>query len=131
MSESKTDHGVQTITTTAPTKPSPRVTDFHREMATIPAGPGKVRHVPGRLSRKGMEQVINSGQSVILGDMVISRIQDLPSEADVAVDSGDQSEVDRVRASNEAEIKRLRDENERLKAAATAKNPQSPAPPAK
>lgn len=81
----------------------------------------------GRITRRGMEKAIQSRGSVMHNGEIIASVDRLPSEAQLAAQTGDNSEVERVRRDNEAEIKRLQEENAQLKSV----QPPKPAPDAK
>jgi hypothetical protein len=53
--------------------------------------PADERDAQGRLTRAGMESVLRRGESVLLGDRVITRLEDLPDEADLA--AGDEARL--------------------------------------
>lgn len=80
----------------------------------------------GNLTRAGMDAVHKSGASVVYKGEIIPPGGKLPSEAELAKQTGDSSEVERVRRDNEAEIKRLQDENAKLKAEQAKKPDDKP-----
>lgn len=65
--------------------------------APAPAKPAAVRDDKGRLTRHGMEQAIRGGGSVLHDGRTITRVQDLPSEAELA--QGDTAAEEAARAS--------------------------------
>lgn len=76
----------------------------------------------GALTREGMVQSIKDGKSFIYKGQIVSSLTDpaFPSAADLAHDTGDSSELERVRKENLAKIEELQRENEALKKGKTA-----------
>jgi hypothetical protein len=68
--------------TTAPQHPNPASLTAERGAVIGAAGPAQYQG--GKLTRQGMESVIASGGSVMHGGKVITRIEHLPDEADLA-----------------------------------------------
>lgn len=60
--------------------------------------------------RAELEQALRAGRSVLLGERMITRIEDLPSEADLATASGDERRAAAERVRLQAEIDRLNGE---------------------
>jgi hypothetical protein len=91
---------------------------------------------PERLSRKDMEDLIKSGQSIIHDGQMITRVEDLPTDVDLAL--GDPAKEDATEAEINRQIKALEDLKSQLQAgkskpkAETAKatNDAEPAKPA-
>lgn len=83
----------------------------------------------GHISRAQMEAHINRGGGVIYGDKVITKVAELPSEADIAVKSGNVAIQAQTSDSLDAEIARLTAERDKLNAAppAASKEPEEPA----
>ena len=59
------------------------------------------------LARKEMEAVIAAGGSVLIGGQIISRVADLPSEADLTAAAGDPEAAQEVVTKLEAQIAAL------------------------
>lgn len=76
----------------------------------------------GQLTHEGMVQSVKEGKSFIYKGKIISQLNDpdFPSPAQLAADTGDSSELERVRRDNEAMIERLRRENAVLTSQAKA-----------
>lgn len=64
------------------------------------------------LSRSEMEAVISGGGSVLHGGRIITRVQDLPSEAELAQGNPDATQAAQARL--EAEVARLQEQLARL-----------------
>lgn len=89
--------------------------DFERSATTLKLGDGRARTVSSRLTRKGMEQAIAAGRSVLYDGMVLTSVSQLPSEASLAVTGGSVADAQAVRQKNEETIARLQAENKSLK----------------
>jgi len=104
-------------------RPKPHSGDFDREMRTVNVGtvanPRNVK-VRSGLTRKGMEDVIRSGQSVMHEGQIYSRVEDLPTADDLAIAAGDQAQVDGLLKQKEDEINRLKAERDDLRKKAAA-----------
>jgi hypothetical protein len=112
-------------------KPKPHSGDFEREIRTVNVGtvaqPRNVR-VRSGLTRKGMEDVIRSGQSVMHDGQIYSSIENLPTADDLAIATGDQSQVDSLLKQKEEEINRLKAERDDLKKKAASNEAANTAP---
>lgn len=89
-------------------------TDFERQSKQVDAGHGTKRTVQSILTRRGMEEVIRRGQSVMFQGQVLTSVDQLPTDDQLALMSGDSSEVDRVKQETKAEIARLRERMESM-----------------
>lgn len=74
------------------------------------------------LTREQMEQVINGGGSVLVGGRLITRVQDLPSPAQLAAGNPEQEQA--TLADLQAQIRRLEQERDGLAAKSTKKEPK-------
>ena len=98
----------------------------------------KTRNRPERLSRKDMEDLIKSGQSIIHDGQMITRCEDLPTEVDLAL--GDPAKENETEANIDRQIASLQAAKAQLEAGRQAKaeskpdaahletNPPKPAP---
>jgi hypothetical protein len=82
--------------------------------------------VPISYSRAQLEQIIKSGGSVILNGRHIDRLEDLPSESELAV--GDRERAQAAIRANDDQIATLTRERQKLKAQLDAAPNQPPAP---
>lgn len=64
------------------------------------------------LTRKEMLDIINGGESVIYKGTIISKVNlgDLPTEAELAVDSGDSKVIEATEASLLADLEKLQNQ---------------------
>lgn len=75
------------------------------------------------LTRAQMEQAIQDGGSVVVNGQILSRIDDLPSEADLA--QGDAAKEQAARAALDQQIARLLSERAKLSQEAQPQEAQS------
>jgi len=76
------------------------------------------------MKRSEMEQIIVQGGSVLYQGRTISRVQDLPSEADLAV--GDPAQEAAATAALQAQMADLQAQIDRLSQPAKTKEPKDP-----
>lgn len=86
--------------------------------------PADERDARGRLTRAGMEAVLRRGESLLLGDRVINRVEDLPDEADLA--AGDEARTARAREALLAQKEAVEKQLAKLDAPPPAAVPQVP-----